>query len=61
VNVALIVANSSSTSPVVLYPNSKVVTLVIVWLTRIPAWFFLGVRFFHQLDVTAHRREPRDR
>jgi membrane associated rhomboid family serine protease len=33
----------------VFYPNSRVLTLVIVWLVRIPAWFFLGVWFLYQL------------
>ncbi|HEX6713652.1 MAG TPA: rhomboid family intramembrane serine protease [Thermoleophilaceae bacterium] len=33
----------------VLYPNSKVLTLVFVWFRRIPAWFFLGAWFLYQL------------
>jgi membrane associated rhomboid family serine protease len=33
----------------VLYPNSKVLTLVVVWPFRIPAWFFLGAWFLYQL------------
>jgi membrane associated rhomboid family serine protease len=33
----------------VLYPNSKVLTLVIFWPVRISAWFFLGVWFLYQL------------
>jgi len=33
----------------VLYPNSKIVTLVFFWITRIPAWFFLGAWFLYQL------------
>jgi membrane associated rhomboid family serine protease len=33
----------------VFYPNSRVLTLVIVWLVRIPAWFFLGAWFLYQL------------
>jgi membrane associated rhomboid family serine protease len=33
----------------VLYPDSKIVTLVFFWITRIPAWFFLGVWFLYQL------------
>jgi membrane associated rhomboid family serine protease len=32
----------------VLFPDSKVLTLVIVFLVRIPAWVFLGVRFLYQ-------------
>jgi membrane associated rhomboid family serine protease len=33
----------------VLYPDSKVLTLVLVFLVRIPAWVFLGVWFLYQL------------
>jgi membrane associated rhomboid family serine protease len=33
----------------VLYPGSRVLTLVIVFLVRIPAWFFLGAWFLYQL------------
>jgi membrane associated rhomboid family serine protease len=33
----------------VLYPNSRVLTLVFVFLVRIPAWFFLGGWFVFQL------------
>jgi membrane associated rhomboid family serine protease len=33
----------------VLYPNSRVLTLVVVFLVRIPAWFFLGAWFLYQL------------
>jgi membrane associated rhomboid family serine protease len=33
----------------ILYPNSQVLTLVIVFLVRIPAWVFLGVWFLYQL------------
>jgi membrane associated rhomboid family serine protease len=33
----------------VFYPNSRVVTLVVVFLVRIPAWVFLGVWFLYQL------------
>ena len=33
----------------VFYPDSRVLTLVIVWLVRIPAWFFLGAWFLYQL------------
>jgi membrane associated rhomboid family serine protease len=33
----------------VFYPNSRVLTLVIVWLVRIPAWFLLGAWFLYQL------------
>jgi membrane associated rhomboid family serine protease len=33
----------------VLYPESRVLTLVIVFLVRIPAWVFLGVWFLYQL------------
>jgi membrane associated rhomboid family serine protease len=33
----------------VLYPNSRVLTLVVVFPVRIPAWFFLGGWFLFQL------------
>jgi rhomboid family protein len=33
----------------VLYPQSRVVTLVLVFIVRIPAWVFLGVWFLYQL------------
>jgi membrane associated rhomboid family serine protease len=33
----------------VLYPNTRVLTLVVVFLVRIPAWFFLGGWFLIQL------------
>ena len=33
----------------VLYPNSRVLTLVVVFPVRIPAWVFLGVWFLYQL------------
>jgi membrane associated rhomboid family serine protease len=33
----------------VLFPDSKVLTLVLVFLVRIPAWVFLGVWFLFQL------------
>jgi membrane associated rhomboid family serine protease len=33
----------------VLYPGSRVLTLVFVFLARIPAWIFLGVWFLYQL------------
>jgi membrane associated rhomboid family serine protease len=33
----------------VLYPNSRVLTLVVVFPIRIPAWFFLGAWFLYQL------------
>jgi membrane associated rhomboid family serine protease len=33
----------------VFYPNSRVLTLVVVWLVRIPAWIFLGAWFLYQL------------
>jgi membrane associated rhomboid family serine protease/uncharacterized protein YbjT (DUF2867 family) len=33
----------------VLYPTSKVLTLVLVFPVRIPAWIFLGVWFLYQL------------
>ena len=33
----------------VLYPESRVLTLVIVFLVRIPAWIFLGFWFLYQL------------
>ena len=32
----------------VLYPNSRVLTLVVVWPVRIPAYVFLGVWFLYQ-------------
>jgi hypothetical protein len=33
----------------VLYPNSRVLTLIIFFPVRIPAWFFLGAWFLYQL------------
>ena len=33
----------------VLYPNSKVLGLIVVWPVRISAWFFLGAWFLYQL------------
>jgi membrane associated rhomboid family serine protease len=33
----------------VLYPNSRVLTLVFVFPVRIPAWVFLGLWFLYQL------------
>jgi membrane associated rhomboid family serine protease len=33
----------------VLFPNSRVLTLVVVFLVRIPAWVFLGLWFLYQL------------
>jgi len=33
----------------VLYPNSRVLTLIIVIPVKIPAWYFLGLWFFYQL------------
>jgi membrane associated rhomboid family serine protease len=33
----------------VLYPKSRVLTLVVVFLVRIPAWVFLGLWFLYQL------------
>ena len=33
----------------VLYPNSKVLTLVLIFFVRIPAWVFLGLWFLFQL------------
>jgi len=33
----------------VLYPRSRVLTLVVVFLVRIPAWVFLGIWFLYQL------------
>jgi membrane associated rhomboid family serine protease len=33
----------------VLFPESKVLTLVVVFLVRIPAWVFLGIWFLYQL------------
>ena len=32
----------------VLYPESRVLTLVVFWLVHIPAWVFLGVWFLYQ-------------
>jgi membrane associated rhomboid family serine protease len=32
----------------VFYPNSRILTLIVVWLVRIPAWIFLGVWFLYQ-------------
>ena len=32
----------------VLYPESRVLTLVVVFLVRIPAWVFLGIWFLYQ-------------
>jgi membrane associated rhomboid family serine protease len=32
----------------VLYPSSRVLTLVLVFLVRIPAWVFLGIWFLYQ-------------
>jgi membrane associated rhomboid family serine protease len=33
----------------ILYPASRVLTLVVVFLVRIPAWVFLGLWFLYQL------------
>jgi membrane associated rhomboid family serine protease len=33
----------------IFYPGSRVLTLVFVFLVRIPAWFFLGAWFLYQL------------
>ena len=33
----------------ILYPNSRVLTLVFVFPVRIPAWFYLGAWFLYQL------------
>jgi hypothetical protein len=33
----------------VLYPTSRVLTLVVFWPVRIPAWVFLGLWFLYQL------------
>jgi membrane associated rhomboid family serine protease len=33
----------------VIYPNSRILTLFLVWPVRIPAWFFLGAWFLYQL------------
>jgi membrane associated rhomboid family serine protease len=33
----------------ILYPNSRVLTLVVVWPVRIPAYVFLGLWFLYQL------------
>jgi membrane associated rhomboid family serine protease len=33
----------------VLYPDTRVLTLVLVFFVRIPAWFFLGAWFLYQL------------
>src|SRR5438270_569451 len=43
VNVALIAANFA------LYPNAKVLTLVVFFPVRISAWFFLGFWFVYQI------------
>jgi membrane associated rhomboid family serine protease len=32
----------------VLFPDSRVLTLVLVFLVRIPAWVFLGIWFLYQ-------------
>ena len=32
----------------VLYPGSRVTTLIVFWITRIPAWVFLGIWFLEQ-------------
>jgi membrane associated rhomboid family serine protease len=32
----------------VFYPSSRILTLVVVWLVRIPAWIFVGVWFLYQ-------------
>jgi membrane associated rhomboid family serine protease len=34
---------------VVFYPTSRILTLVVVWPVRIPAWYFLGAWFLYQL------------
>jgi membrane associated rhomboid family serine protease len=33
----------------VFFPSSRVLTLVLIWPARIPAWFFLGAWFIYQL------------
>jgi rhomboid family protein len=33
---------------IVLYPNSRILTLVLIFPVRIPAWIFLGVWFLYQ-------------
>src|SRR3954469_23449136 len=33
----------------VLYPGSRVTTLIFFWITRIPAWVFLGIWFLDQV------------
>jgi membrane associated rhomboid family serine protease len=33
----------------VLYPNSRVLTLIVIWPVRISAWVFLGAWFLYQL------------
>jgi membrane associated rhomboid family serine protease len=33
----------------VLYPNSRVLTLIVIWPVRIAAWVFLGIWFLYQL------------
>ena len=33
----------------VLYPDSRILTLVLVFPVRIPAWVFLGLWFLYQL------------
>ena len=38
----------------VLYPSSKVVTLVLIFVVRIPAWVFLGLWFLYQLIEANH-------
>jgi rhomboid family protein len=34
---------------VILYPTSRILTLVFIFPIRIPAWYFLGVWFLYQL------------
>ncbi len=33
----------------VLYPNSRILTLFVVWPVRVPAWYWLGLWFLYQL------------
>jgi membrane associated rhomboid family serine protease len=33
----------------VLYPNSRVLTIIVIFVRRIPAWIFLGLWFLYQL------------
>jgi membrane associated rhomboid family serine protease len=33
----------------ILYPNSRVLTIIVIFIRRIPAWIFLGLWFLYQL------------